>query len=185
MMDILTQLANQISKGDQVKTRVAPSRVSTSKPLIKSGPGGVLFNFGGLTGNPMVDEYNRHLNHHADHEQAAIARGQDEDYRKAINQFVEKGEYGYQQAELHEGSPGVNSEWTSQLSGNTDQQVVEAFKKGMLDVNEQQQSPAGGGFGLPQIKKSTIRMGGQEIVATSETDAALIEMMKSGGAEFE
>lgn len=182
-MDILSQLVQQISKSE-LKPHQPKRNVSTSKQLVKSGPGGTIFNFGSFTGNPMVDNYNRHLQHHADHEQLAIAKGQAEDFEKAINTYVEKGEHGFNAVEPQQ-SAGVNSEWSKQLYGNTDQQVVEAFKKGILNANEGQQYPANNGQGLPQITKSKITMGGQEIVATSETDAALIEMMKSGGAEFE
>lgn len=188
-MSVLDELAEQIRKGcgKKHKKKEAQKSISMSKPqpLVKSGPGGVLFNFGNVTGNPMVDAYNLHLQHHADPEQLKIAKGQQTDFTRALDEFVTKGEHQYSidRAGAEEFS-GVHKSWDKQFSQSTDQQVVEAFNKGVLDVNENQQNPHGGG-NLPrgEFSKSQIKMGDENIVATSETDAALIEMMKGGALE--
>ena len=184
-MDVLEDLVKSLKEKPEARPVQAPVRhLQAVSPLVKSGPGGTIFNFGARTGHSIVDNYNMHLQHNADHEQASIAKGQAQDFQKALNEYVDKGEYQFNAERMEEqggGSPGVHGGWGAQLSGSTDQQVVQAFKKGILNCNEGQTHAAGNG-NLPQFGKSTIKMGGEEIVATSETDAALIEMMKSGGA---
>ena len=191
MSNLLSDLAKSITErpAQVQKAQHQPARTMHAvTPLVRKGPGGTLFNFSGPTGNPLVDSYNVHLQRHADPQQAEIAKGQANEFHMAINDFVTKGEHAFNSERMAAVSgEGVDSQWNEQLSGNTDQQVIQAFKKGILDCNEGQTNPGGGGFNLPrgQFSKSTIKMGGEEVTATSETDAAIIEMMKSGGAEFE
>ncbi len=104
-----------------------------------------------------------------------------------MNEYVDVGEHEYSARHLEQGgTESVHKAWNQQLSGSTDKAVVEAFNKGELTCDEGQTTP-NGQFNLPkgEFSKSKIKMGGEHIQATSETDAALIEMMKSGAFDEE
>lgn len=182
-MSILDDLVESIKKSKQQPRPVQrPMPVQrTSQSVVKSGPGGTIFNFSGATGNPLIDSYNQHLNHHADTTQLEIARSQHNEFAKALGDFVDKGQVAFETERMIESSgEGIHGEWNKQLGRSTDQQIIEAFKKGELDCNENQSGPAGGGISSSKFGKSSIKLGGEDIRATSETDAALIEMMKGG-----
>jgi hypothetical protein len=132
--------------------------------FVKSlGRGGIIFDFGPKTGNPMADAATELLNRNADSFQIAIAKHQNSTYQKALDTFVANGESAFKMADTLQGSV---------LNKGFDQQVKEAFENGTLYED----------LSAPAIKnefnKSTLKVAGEEIKATSETDAALIEMMK-------
>jgi hypothetical protein len=139
-------------------------------PFIKSqGPGGVYFDFGHITGNPLADNATALLNQTSDPAQAHIANYQRNQMDKAMQSYVEKGEAAYM-TEQGEGQQDLNA--TSQFSKPMDQQVKESFEKGEFGGNN---TPA------PITKHSTTEMtlpNGEVIKGMSETDAAVIEMMK-------
>lgn len=134
----------------------------------------MIFNFGQWTGNPVADNATALLNRHSDPVQNQIAQYQRESMAKALHTFVLTGQDP--QAEAPAG--GVHQEWERQFNKSLDQQVVEGIKSGEIPVE-------GGMPGAPgqQIKgdfnKSQMQLGGETIVGQSETDAAVIEMMKS------
>lgn len=147
------------------------------KSFIKSaGPGGLMFDFGGVTGNPIADRATALLNQHSDPVQAANAAYVQESYQKALGDFVTKGEQEYAQTATPFGH--VQKDNARMLDKSFDQQVEEAFKKGELDNQP----------GTPAVKnefnKTEMKLGGQVVKATSETDAALIEMMKAQGVDL-
>jgi hypothetical protein len=148
------------------------------KGFIKSqGQGGVVFDFGPLTGNPMADQATALLNRHGDPVQINNAKYQQEGYEKALNNFVTKGEKEFM---VEHGQPfgEFNKESKEMLDKGMDEQVLEAFKKGQLDNSAS--TPA------VTNKHNDVQIGvGSEIIkATSETDAALIEMMKAQGMDL-
>lgn len=181
MNDILSDLVSEIAI-NKSEIRRQPDRVTQPAPrrqsgLLTKGAGGVIFNFGNIgTGNPFVDQFNHLLNAHADPQQMAIAKAQRDDHTKALGKFVDMGEGVFDSDRMVKGQ-----NWDEVLSGSTDKAVEDAFKKGALTANPEQSSMGGGGTELPkgEFSKSQINLTGEMIQATSETDAALIEMMKN------
>ena len=178
MKDELGDLAADILKSRCINTpkqdvRMHPvqhRRPDVSRPgTITKGEGGLVFNFGWLTGNPVADNTTRLLQQFADPVQEQIARDQRRDFSKAMSNFIATGE-------VREGNEGVHSQWHDQLSKSMDQQVTEAIKKGEItvDSNSDPKQHISGDF-----NKSQMVLKGETIVAQSETDAAVIEMMKS------
>lgn len=134
--------------------------------VVKSyGPGGIIFDFGFSTGNAVADQATALLNQNADHTQAQIVRDQVNNYEKSLEQFVQKGEQVYMQ----QGSSNMFDPH-GRLDKSMDEQVKEAFEKGEFNEN----GPAINN----QYSKTEAKLGKDVIKATSETDAALIEMMK-------
>jgi hypothetical protein len=153
----------------EVKKRI-DGLFAKKKSFVKSvGPGGMVFDFGGLTGNPLADRATALLQQHADPIQEANAQYQKNAYDKAVNDYTVKGDTEYMKTASPFGN--VDQDWQDQLNKPMDQQVKEAFEKGMFEKD----SPAV----KNDFNKTEIQMGGQTIKATSETDAALIEMMKA------
>lgn len=139
--------------------------------FIKSvGMGGMVFDFGHLTGNPVADNATALLNQFADPIQASNAQYQQNAYDEAIVDYTKKGDAAYNSTTTMFGN--VDKGWGSQLNKPMDQQVQEAYDKGLLDEK-------GGPAVINKFNKSEIKLGGIDIKATSETDAALIEMMKA------
>ncbi len=134
--------------------------------VVKSyGPGGIIFDFGFSTGNAVADQATALLNQNADHTQASIVKDQRSGFEKSLESFVEKGEQAFMQA------PNESNLFDphNRLGKSMDEQVKEAFAKGEFD----DKSPI-----VNQYNKTETKVGNQVIKATSETDAALIEMMK-------
>lgn len=157
------------------KPAVEPKTEKAKKAFqfIKSaGQGGMVFDFGHKTGNPIADHATELLNRHGDPTQMQIAQYQETSYQKAIGEYVNKGEQVYMKQPSVFGN--VNDEWKNQLEKPMDQQVKEAFQKGELD-NADPSAPAV----KNQFNKTELKLGGQVIKATSETDAFVIEMMKA------
>lgn len=140
----------------------------------KSGPGGIIFDFGPDTGNAIADRTTRLLNEFSDPGQEKNAILQKSQIENAFNKYVELGEYRYDEyrksldpnhIDLHKGK-------------GTAQIIEDMAKSGQLDCEDENQKfvvPAGmkGSF-----NKSEMVLNGQKLVAQSETDAAVIEMAK-------
>ena len=139
-----------------------------------AGQGGIVFDFGPLTGNPIADNATALLNRHGDAVQMNNAKYQATEYNKAIDSYVEKGDAAFSQ----ENSPFSNLNGGADLDKPMDQQVAEAFAKGLLDNDKS----------TPAVQnhhnEKQMNVGGEVIKATSETDAALIEMMKAQGMDL-
>lgn len=145
-------------------------------PFLKSvGPGGMIFDFGTKTGNPLADQATALLQQNADPVQQANAYYNANSYGEALKQYVQKGEQAYMQEATPYGN--VDKEWSKQLNTPMDTQVKEAFEKGQL-VDDNSKPAVVNSF-----NKTELNLGGQVIKATSETDAALIEMMKNSIVE--
>ena len=177
MTDYLQELADRLRKSKS-KAPVSAPKQTYQQPvdnlgIMKSGPGGVVFNFGSWTGNPAVDNMNRLLSHHSDPVQAAIAGDQRRAFDARLSEHVRKG--GGDGGQLP--TEGVHGDWNKQLNKSLDQQVVEAIKSGEMTVDE------GGGVQRQMIKgdfnRTTLKVGGETLTAQSPTDAAVLEMMKS------
>jgi hypothetical protein len=162
------------------KSEPRPHVVRQNGIIVKSGPGGLQFDFGNTTGNPHADRATAMLNHFPDPMQQQIARDQASEINKAFSDYVALGEHAYNakigQMDLHQKHAEANKE----LSKSTDQVIKEMHERGELTCEEQQQSP---NASLPMSKSydAEINVGGELTKATSETDQAVIEMMKSSG----
>lgn len=154
--------------------RSVQSSVHRGVSVVK-GEGGIIFNFGNSTGNPIADNATRMLNLHSDPVQAQIAVYQRESFAKALTAFVATGDDPAAQAP----SNGMHSEWGQQFSKSLDQQVVEGIKSGQIPVEGHLPGAAPGQQIAGEFNKSRMVVNGEEVVGQSETDAAVIEMMKS------
>jgi hypothetical protein len=147
-------------------------KIQMKKSHIKSiGKGGMVFDFGPLTGNPIADNATALLNAHGDSVQMNNAKYQATEYQKAIESYVEKGDAAYAGETTPFGH--IKSEL---LDKTMDQQVAEEFAKGKLDSN--------GPAVVNHHNEKQMTVGSEIIKATSETDAALIEMMKAQGMDL-
>lgn len=156
----------QVVKSEEFLRR---NSVKPTKQFIKSqGLGGIQFDFGPRTGNPFADNATDLLNQFSDPIQASIAKSQRDQWEGALNSFVAQGERAYS----GEARGGNFADPHGALNKGFDQQVKEAHEAGQLE-----DAPH------PQFSKSEITVGGEKVQATSETDAALIEMMKNGNLE--
>ena len=145
------------------------------KSFIKSsGPGGVIMDFGHVTGNPIADRGTLLLNQNYDPQQNQIAKGQKEAYEKALTGYVEKG--------VEQQVPGmVDGEWNRQLNTPIDEQMKKAHEAGALDTNPNQTMANSNHqqmFDKSKFAQTQINVGGEVVKATSETDIAMINMMK-------
>lgn len=138
--------------------------------FIKSaGQGGIVFDFGPLTGNPVADRATALLNEFADPIQTNNANYQRESYNEAIVEYTKKGEAGFGGTKTMFGN--IEKGWADQLNKPMDQQVKEAFDAGQLnDTGFQANSKFAG---------TQANVGGTMVKAMSETDAAVLEMFKA------
>jgi len=148
-----------------VQARPAPVQAKRNSFIKAEGPGGIVFDFGPLTGNKFAD-FGTELLRGGDPVQESIATEQQNAYDKALTNFVTKG-----RADAVAPVPfgNVDTGWKDQLDKSMDQQVVEAYKSGALEEKT--------AVAPSQYNKTEITLGGEVIKATSETDAALIELM--------
>jgi len=158
------------------KKEVAYKSEAKVVPFLKSvGPGGMVFDFGSKTGNPLADNATMLLQENSDPVQTANAMYNANSYNRALKDYVEKGETAYMQEATPYGN--IDKDWSKQLNTPMDVQVKEAFEKGQL-VDDNSKPAVVNSF-----NKTEMTLGGQVIKATSETDAALIEMMKGSLVE--
>lgn len=153
------------------------------------GPGGIVFDFGPTTGNPVADNFAKALNMFPEPQQESIIRGQNESYSKALGEFVKLGESKFNAKNSEVSTNGdFHPEAKKSLTGSFDEQTVEALKKGHINVEEGFVPEANRGGTLNtsnegpaltnKFNETEITMGGRVIKATSETDQALIEAMR-------
>lgn len=122
--------------------------------LIKAmGPGGIVFDFGAITGNPIADRLMLAMNENGEHTQMSILKYQKDTADQALIEYVEKGEAEFM------AKNGIHAE-------EADPAKMEAVMKAKAEVNQ-----------------TTIRIGREEIVAQSETDAAIVEMARAQGLD--
>ena len=148
--------------------------VNKGAHVIARGPGGVQFEFGMITGNPIADRGTAILNECQDPTQAGIAKGQRQAYKRALGEWCEKG------APMEGQTGQVNSEWADQFNTPVDEQMKKAQAAGALNENPYQSAPAGDGgtFENNRFSDTEIVVGGKVVKATSETDVAMIKAMQ-------
>jgi hypothetical protein len=187
MSDPLEDLANRLRKGEwpaspagrpqQRPTRPVQQAVAPSSFLKSAGPGGLVFDFGDATGNPIADNFTTILNRFCDPTQESIVRMQRQQFAKAQADYVASG------VQPEEGGEGAQAAWNTQLSKSFDEQTAEAIRKGEIPVAPgvpgESSRPAPGRVVKGNFNETTMQLGGEQLVAQSETDAAVIEMMKS------
>lgn len=128
-----------------------------SHPMIKAqGKGGVWFDFGGATGNPIADNYNRILGRHTEPIQEQTAVYQNQQTEKAMYEYIEKGEDQY----MSEHGNDVNV-----MGANERIDAIDA-------INTSVQAPQGV---QKAVERPEMQLGGDTIKAMSETDAAVLE----------
>ena len=157
-LDILGDLVKSLNA--EPKRRPAPvRRQKPAQPKIqyvkKSGNGGLIMDFGGNGQflDPRFKEYENLMNRHGDPTQVGTATYQHESFNKALDDYVELGEHGYDQKMQREDAS----------------QIVEAQQNHELVK--------------AKYAHTTTSVGGENITAQSETDAAIMEMFKSGELE--
>lgn len=174
LVDVLDSPSHKDDKKEAVKQK--KELQGYKKSFIKSaGHGGIVFDFGHLTGNPIADNATMLLNQFADPIQSQTATYQRESYNDAIVEYTRKGDAGYTKEKTPFGN--VEKGWGDQLNKPMDQQVKEAFEAGAL-------SEGGGSQPASKFGETKMNLGGSMIKAMSETDAAVIEMMKASGMEM-
>jgi hypothetical protein len=146
-------------------------------PFLKSaGPGGFVFDFGRTTGNPLADNATILLNQNADPTQRQIAEDQERASIHAMTGFVTKGEAAFSG---NNSGAGVNDAWAAQMNKPMDQQVQEAFDAGAFAKGGNPAANAANNAATKQFSKSVGTVNGEQVVAMSETDAAVLEMFKA------
>jgi hypothetical protein len=127
------------------------------KYVKKSGAGGVIMDFGGASNmHPAFKSFEHLMNRHGDPTQSQTANHQSNQFEKALDNFVDMGEHEYAKHVQHE------------------------------EIRVQEESR----IGYEEAKKSyahtETKVGRETVTATSETDAAVIEMFKAEmGEDFE
>lgn len=186
MKDVLQDLVNDIQKSRSKPTIVkrvtqrpsvrTPTQI-TGQGFVKArGPGGILFDFGRSTGNPHADIPSALLQKFADPTQLQIAEDQAAEIDKAFVDYVNLGQEEYEKrVGIADATVGqLHQAWNKQLSKSFDQQTAEYVKAyGLKDEGD-------GKFVKGDFNKSQVRVGKEDAVAQSETDAAVVEMMKNG-----
>lgn len=156
--------------------------------FVKSiGPGGMVFDFGHLTGNDVADRATALLNHFNDPVEAQTAVDQRAAIAKAFVDYSQLGEHGYaQRVNLADAMrPGtIHPEHAANMNKGLDQAVVELVQREGLGPGYGGGSGSSGPGTQGDFNKATIRVGNEVITGQSETDAAVIEMMKSMGTDL-
>jgi len=167
-MDVLADLVKSIEIENEVQKRLrksAPRRsvrkTETPAPqrkrntgdgqyVQKSGAGGIIMQFGsGLTGNRVIDNYNKLLNSNCDATQQSTAEYQQESFNKALGDYVDMGEAEYQKKHQIE-----------------EQVQTEKSERAYAEVQQ-------------EYKSTAMNVGGEQITAQSETDKAVMEMFQN------
>lgn len=135
--------------------------VSPKRGFIKAvGPGGIQFDFGYHTGNPVADNYNDILWKNLEKVQSDIAESQAVEHNKAVTGWVNKGEDTYMK------DHGV----VRKLDGANKEQSVETPMEKSNDIRD-------------QFHNTSVNIGGEIVEAKSETDMYVLkqheEMFKS------
>jgi len=145
-------------------------RAQASTGVVKAaGPGGVQFDFGPMTGNPVADRTTLLLNQFIDPVQEQTAKDQRREISKAFTDYIHMGEAAWN---AKSGSQSGMAEWNQVLSKSTDETIKAMHAAGQLEAD--------GPALINKHNETQIQVGGELVKATSETDAALIEMMKNG-----
>jgi hypothetical protein len=147
-------------------------------PHIKAiGKGGIVFDFGDMTGNKIADEYTQILRSHSDPVQNSTVQYQNESYNKALVDYVNAG--GAKNDQTEQTAVGtVAKGWGDMLNKPMDEQVKEAMASGAFDGNTEMGKVKG------EFNAAQINVGGEIVKGQSETDAAVIEMMKAQGVDL-
>lgn len=153
-----------------------PGAVARQGFLKAMGPGGMVFDFGNLTGNAIADRTTALLNEGGDVVQAQTAKYQADSYNQALMDYAVKGDAAFSQTSSMFGN--IDKGWKDQLNKPMDQQVTELYK-----AEADAKDPS-----VPAVRnefnKTEMNVGGEMIKATSETDAAVLEMLKSQGMDL-
>lgn len=153
-----------------IQTSTPRETTYKSAVIAKSGPGGVIFDFGDKTGNPMADNFSELLNQFSEPAQTAVANFQAKQMSKSLYDYVEMGEHKYTDHVMKKSEPDEYAD------KSTDDIIKALAEKGELDCSEHGSGP--GIHVKGDFNKSRMQLNGEEIVAQSETDAAVLDMHK-------
>ena len=176
-LDFLDELAKSVSSRlaspKILKSSVRPTRRNS---IVKSsGPGGIQFDFGMYTGNAIADNATMLLNRFGDATQSQIAASQRNEISASFDRFIEKGEQRFVPSGM------IPDEWTKQIAGSADDAIKAMHERGELNCSDDGSVNSVGPAVINRHNSTEISMGGELVKATSETDAAIIEMMKHQG----
>lgn len=163
-LDFLQDLAKSVRENHNTQTQETPQNheaigkraVNKGRFIAKSGPGGVIMNFGGHSGHSYVDNWNTLLSQNSDLVQEQTANSQNAGFNKALEDFVDQGEVAY-----------------TQRQQNPSQNVSSKEMKDKIAYEEAKKS----------WSQTTAMVGGKKVEATSETDQAILEMFKNEAME--
>lgn len=183
-LDVLENLVKAIEKKEEVeqmtKTYKVKERKKTPKCVKAMGPGGIQFDFGNSSGNAMADRITGVMQKNADPIQVQTANQQKLEHQIALGRFISKGEERYDR----EHGRLADNHNTDNMNKSTDEIITKLYKEGNLNV-EDTGSLEKSRSGMSRHSGTQMQVGNETVKATSETDAALIEMMKSGNVNFE
>jgi hypothetical protein len=153
------------------RSKIAAIGNVKKKSFVKAeGIGGMVFDFGHLTGNAIADNATAILNAHSDPVQVGNAGYQAKSHSDALVNYAMKGEAHTRETSMF---GNIDKGWSNQLNKPMDQQVKEMYE------NEQVMNDPATPAVRNQFNETTLKVGGDVIKATSETDAAVLEMMRS------
>ena len=157
-MSVLEDLVKSIQQPKKEvrrpKRQVRKSVSKKFKYIKKSGDGGIIMDFGNESSlHPSFKAYENLMNQHVDPTQLNTANYQAESFEKALGDYVEMGEQAYESKVRAEGAK-------AEVVNNK-------------NFTEAKKSFAG----------TEANVGGEKVVATSETDAAILEMFKNNELE--
>jgi hypothetical protein len=159
------------TEADRAKIAAIGNPKKAKKSFVKAeGVGGMVFDFGHLTGNAIADNATALINRHGDPVQSGNASYQKKSYDDALVNFAQKGEAHTRETSMF---GNIDKGWSNQLNKPMDQQVKEMYEN--EKIANDPETPAV----RNQFNNTTLNVGGDVIKATSETDAAVLEMMRS------
>jgi hypothetical protein len=149
--DLVKSIQAQPVKKSEPQRRQKPQRRQPERQHVrKSGDGGIIMDFGGHSNmHPAFKTFENLMNQYGDPTQTQVANHQADQFEKALDSYVEMGEHDY-----------------AQHVQNEDVRVEE---EGKVNYEEAKKSYA----------HTTTQVGRETVTATSETDAAVIEMFKA------
>lgn len=162
---------------------ICTSSMKKKSFVTEAGPGGIVMDFGDMTGNPVADNFTMALKSNGQPEQMSVAKSQSNAYRNALKDFVKKGKDQFEYEKNGTNNDGQLAKGWDEQFHNVDQQTVQALQRGEIDVETQMaHSPNQFNFNKSEFEQTQTVIGGKIIKAQSETDVELIKLMSQNMA---
>lgn len=174
-------------KGPKVTSREQAIAIGMSeaglskKSFVKAiGPGGIQFEFGDATGNPIADQYTKIMRDNVDPTQMQIAKDQHAEHQHASMNWIKKGEEGFVQEKRFEETEESRKQFSERHG--------EFFGKAEESIDKSATLNNSGTHSVQQIPDVELTLNGETLKPMSETDAYVLQMHKSleniGGGEM-